>query len=84
MSSSFYGTNTRGHLFYEFLDMSTPIESIINNDSQRFSVSNLLDLSTVDRKCRGTVRLLCLCLDPMRMNSVLVIVRVNLFALNQL
>ena len=31
-----------------------------------------------------TVRLLCLCLDPMRMNSVLVIVRVNLFALNQL
>ena len=39
--------------FYEFLDMSTPIESIINNGSQRFSVSNLLDLSTVDRKCRG-------------------------------
>ena len=51
--NSFYGTNTRGHLFYEYLDMATPIESIINNNSQRFSVSNLLNLNTVDGKCRG-------------------------------
>ena len=50
MSNSFYGTNTRGHLFH---DMATPIESIINNNSQRFSVSNLLNLNTVDCKCRG-------------------------------
>ena len=53
MSNSLYGTNTRSHLFYEFLDMATPIESIVNNNSQRFSVSNLLNLNTVDCKCRG-------------------------------
>ena len=70
MSNSFYGTNTRGNLFYEFLDMATPIESIINTP---------LIVSVGE-----SVRLLCLCLDPMSISSVLVIFRVNLFALNQL
>ena len=62
MPYSFYGPNTRSDFLCYFLDMATPIKSVIGD----------------------SVRVLSLCLDPISINSVLVIFRVSLFALSQL
>ena len=84
MSNSFYGTNIRSHLFMSFLIwllQSSLSSIIIPND---LVLVTCLTLTLLIVSVWETVRLLCLCLDPMNKNSVLVIFRVDLFALNQL
>ena len=84
MSNSFYGTNIRSHLFMSFLIwllQSSLSSIIIPND---LVLVTCLTLTLLIVSVWETVRLLCLCLDPMSKNSVLVIFRVDLFALNQL
>ena len=75
----------RRYFLYYLLHMATPIEIMIDGHSKRFSmVATWVTRKSLILSVGETVTVLSLCLDPINMNSVLVIFRVSLFALSQL
>ena len=72
MPYSFYGPNTRSDFLCYFLDMATPIKSVIDGHSKGFCSSDLLTSKSLIANVGDSVRVLSLCLDPIRINSVCV------------
>ena len=66
MSNSFYGTNTRGHLFMSFSIwlLQSSVSSIITPND--LVLVTCLTLTPLIVSVGESVRLLCLCLDPMK------------------
>ena len=78
-----YGPEARRYFLIIF-SMWLP-QSSIDGHSKRFSSSDLGNSKIINCKCWGNCySVLSLCLDPININSVLVIFRVSLFVLSQL
>lgn len=84
MPYSFYGPNTRSDFLCYFLDMATQSSLSSMVTPSDFAVVTWLTSKSLIANVGDSVRVLSLCLDPISINSVLVIFRVSLFALSQL
>ena len=84
MPYSLYGPDARRYFLHYLLHMATQsrLSSMVN--PRDLAVATWVTRKSLIARVGETVIELSLCLDPINMNSVLVIFRVSLFALNEL
>ena len=85
MPYSFYDPNTRSHFNFFVTFSIWPLQSSLSSmvTPRDFAVVTWLTLKSLIANVGDSVRVLSLCLDPISINSVLVIFRVSLFALSE-
>ena len=78
--------NTRGNFFSQFLDMTAPGKDCINTPRYLTLIPGLRAGLGVPLMLRtgGAVRVFSFCLEPISINSILVILSVSLLAISHL